>query len=169
MNLTPEQTDIGKKNFLAAMGSTVMASPTDANASHRDFLRGAIEKNLASKAGLGGYYYGYSEPDRPVRVAVLGTGDEGNVLLGAINPKFIEVVAIADIRPYSISRAFNGDVLGGELADIPSQRLLLNAVATDRHLLIGQHDGFLIALDIVDTVVGMTQTREQTVGHHLVG
>ncbi|MBQ2620407.1 MAG: Gfo/Idh/MocA family oxidoreductase [Thermoguttaceae bacterium] len=116
MNLTPEQTDIGKKNFLAAMGSTVMASPTDANASHRDFLRGAIEKNLASKAGLGGYYYGYSEPDRPVRVAVLGTGDEGNVLLGAINPKFIEVVAIADIRPYSISRAFNGDVLGGELA-----------------------------------------------------
>lgn len=117
MNLTPEQTEIGKKNFLAAMGSKLL---------RRDFLRKGIEQDLASKAGLGGYYYGYSEPDRPVRVAVLGTGDEGNVLIGAVNPKFIEIVAIADIRPYSIFRAFNGDVMGSPLAQ--KARLGLNRV-----------------------------------------
>lgn len=117
MNLTPEQKEIGKKNFLAAMGSPLI---------RRDFLRKGIETNLASKAGLGGYYYGYKEPDRPVRVAVLGTGDEGNVLIGAINPKFIEVVAIADIRPYSVFRAFNGDLMGSPLAQ--KARLGLNRV-----------------------------------------
>ncbi len=40
---------------------------------------------------------------------MIGTGDEGSVLLGAINPEFIEVKAIADIRPYNIWRAFHGD------------------------------------------------------------
>ena len=46
-----------------------------------------------------------------MRVGVIGTGDEGSVLLGAINPKFITVKAIADIRPYNVWRAFNGDHL----------------------------------------------------------
>ncbi len=45
----------------------------------------------------------------PLRVGVIGTGDEGNVLLGAITPSYIQVVAIADIRPYNIHRAFHGD------------------------------------------------------------
>ncbi len=40
---------------------------------------------------------------------MIGTGDEGSVLLGAINPKYIAVKAIADIRPYNVWRAFNGD------------------------------------------------------------
>jgi predicted dehydrogenase len=31
------------------------------------------------------------------------------VLIGALNPKYIDVVAIADIRPYSLHRAFYGD------------------------------------------------------------
>ena len=46
-----------------------------------------------------------------MRVGVIGTGDEGSVLLGAINPKYITVKAIADIRPYNVWRAFNGDLL----------------------------------------------------------
>ena len=45
----------------------------------------------------------------PLRVGFIGTGDEGNVLLGAITPSFLQVVAIADIRPYNIHRAFHGD------------------------------------------------------------
>jgi predicted dehydrogenase len=44
-----------------------------------------------------------------LRVGVIGTGDEGSVLLGAISPEFIEVKAIADIRPYNVWRAFHGD------------------------------------------------------------
>ena len=42
-------------------------------------------------------------------MGVIGTGDEGSVLIGAINPKYITVKAIADIRPYNVWRAFHGD------------------------------------------------------------
>ncbi|HLA83153.1 MAG TPA: Gfo/Idh/MocA family oxidoreductase [Thermoguttaceae bacterium] len=101
MNLSPEQRAIGRENFAAAIGSRKVRGK---------FLTTAIRQGVASSAGLGPYYYGYGKSvDRPVRVGVLGTGDEGSVLIGAINPKFIEVVAIADIRPYNIHRAFHGD------------------------------------------------------------
>ena len=43
------------------------------------------------------------------RIGVIGTGDEGSVLIGALNPKYAQVVAIADIRPYNVYRAFHGD------------------------------------------------------------
>jgi predicted dehydrogenase len=46
----------------------------------------------------------------PLRVGVLGTGDEGSVLIGAHNPDYLNVVGIADIRPYNIFRGFHGDV-----------------------------------------------------------
>jgi predicted dehydrogenase len=60
--------------------------------------------------GLGSVYFGYGSSVRdPVRVGVIGTGDEGGVLMGAINPDYVRVAAIADIRPYNIHRAFHGD------------------------------------------------------------
>lgn len=99
MNLTPEQRRLGKDNFNSVIGMT-----------RRDFLLGSVAAGLASGAGLGAYYFGY-EPTigDPVRVGVIGTGDEGGVLIGAHNPDFVNVVAIADIRPYSRYRAFHGD------------------------------------------------------------
>ncbi|HQU46125.1 MAG TPA: hypothetical protein PK867_25150, partial [Pirellulales bacterium] len=60
-------------------------------------------------AGLGAFYYGYKKVENPVRIGVIGTGDEGSVLLGAHTPDYLNVVAIADIRPYNIHRAFHGD------------------------------------------------------------
>ena len=43
-------------------------------------------------------------------MGVIGTGDEGSVLLGADHARaIIQVVAIADIRPYNVHRAFHGD------------------------------------------------------------
>ena len=69
-------------------------------------------QELSSGNGLGAAYFGYGTVERPVRVAVLGTGDEGSVLIGAINPKYVQVVAIADIRPFNQYRAFHGDVDG---------------------------------------------------------
>ena len=47
-------------------------------------------------------------------MGVIGTGDEGSVLLGAINPKYIAVKAIADIRPFNQWRAFFGDYSSNE-------------------------------------------------------
>ena len=76
----------------------------------RDFLKGALATGVVVGGGIGGFYFGYNKSvGSPVRVGVIGTGDEGSVLLGAITPSFVEVKSIADIRPYSIWRAFNGD------------------------------------------------------------
>jgi len=110
MFLTPDEKRIGKENFCAAVGSDKVQR-TKEKISSREFLLKGISQGVASGKGLGAYYYGY-EPSipEPVRVGVIGTGDEGSVLLGAINPKFIDVRAIADIRPYSIFRAFHGEV-----------------------------------------------------------
>ncbi len=109
MNLTSEQKAIGKENFLAAIGSPL---------TRRDFLKQSSRADLASGKGIGSYYFKYGLVDEPVRVAVLGTGDEGSVLIGGINPKYIQVVAIADIRPYNQYRAFHGDCYSSTAAAV---------------------------------------------------
>jgi predicted dehydrogenase len=81
-----------------------------AGVNRRGFILGGMAAGVVAGGGLGAFYYGYDKAvGRPLRVGVIGTGDEGSVLLGAINPEFIEVRAIADIRPYNIWRAFHGD------------------------------------------------------------
>lgn len=100
MNLTPEQRDIGKQNFYEAVGS-------DPN--RRDVLKGLAAGAVAA-GSLGAMYFGYgAKIDAPLRVGIIGTGDEGSVLIGALNPEYLDVVAIADIRPYNQHRAFHGD------------------------------------------------------------
>lgn len=98
MDLTPEQKAVGKSNFQSAIGVT-----------RREFLEGAVAAGVVSGAGLGAFYFGYEKVSDPLRIGVIGTGDEGNVLLGAHTPEYLNVVAIADIRPYNIHRAFHGD------------------------------------------------------------
>jgi len=100
MNLTESQKAIGKENFADTVAIT-----------RREFLTGTLAAGLATGAGLGSIYFGYGKSvGDPLRVGVLGTGDEGSVLLGAHNPDYLNVVAIADIRPYNVFRAFHGDV-----------------------------------------------------------
>jgi len=98
MNLTPEQHRAGKESFFAEL-------------SRREFLKEGALAGGVGVIGLGAFYFGYeSTVSSPVRCGVIGAGDEGGVLIGAINPKFIDVRSIADIRPYSIHRAFHGDL-----------------------------------------------------------
>ena len=101
MHLTSEQRTIGQENFYAAIGSSLL---------RRDLLKNVNARELQSGKGLGSEFFGYGTVEKPVRVAVLGTGDEGSVLIGAVNPKYVQVVAIADIRPFNQYRAFHGDV-----------------------------------------------------------
>jgi predicted dehydrogenase len=100
MNLTEEQKAIGKANFTDAVSVT-----------RRDFLTGTVAAGIASGVGLGSLYFGYgAKVGDPVRIGVIGTGDEGSVLIGAHNPEYMQVKAIADIRPYNVFRAFHGDM-----------------------------------------------------------
>jgi predicted dehydrogenase len=99
MYLRPEERTVGQENFATAIG-----------VNRRDFLKAGIAAGAVSGAGLGAMYFRYgASVENPLRVGVIGTGDEGNVLIGAITPSYIQVVAIADIRPYNIHRAFHGD------------------------------------------------------------
>ena len=41
-------------------------------------------------------------PNDVVNIGVIGTGDEGSVLMGAHTPDYAQIVAIADIRPYNV-------------------------------------------------------------------
>jgi len=98
MNLSEQQKQIGKENFSDAVSIT-----------RRDFLAG-VTAGVAAGAGLGSLYFGYGKSvGDPLRVGVIGTGDEGSVLIGALNPDYLSVVAVADIRPYNRFWAFHGD------------------------------------------------------------
>lgn len=94
MLATPEQEAIGKDNFNEVVGLT-----------RRDFIKGAA----AAGTGLGALYFGYEKlKGNPVKVAFIGTGDEGNVLITEHPENYMDIVAIADLRPANIDRAFKG-------------------------------------------------------------
>ena len=110
-SLTPEEREVGRANYYEATG-----------VSRRDFLKGVVAAGAVTGGGLGAMYFGYDKIENPVRVGVIGTGDEGNILIGAINPSYMQVVAISDIRPYNIHRAFHGDWGGSNPAYTHSLR-----------------------------------------------
>lgn len=98
LELTKEQRQVGADNYYEAVGVT-----------RRDFIKGVAAAGVVSGGGLGAMYFGYGKPSDPVRVGVIGVGDEGNVLIGGCTPDYVTVTAIADIRPSSIHRGFHGD------------------------------------------------------------
>lgn len=69
-------------------------------------LKGAA----AAGTGLGAFYFGYEKlKGERVRVGFIGSGDEGSVLLTQHPPEYMEIVAVADIRPTNLERAKHGD------------------------------------------------------------
>ncbi|MCA9047727.1 MAG: Gfo/Idh/MocA family oxidoreductase [Planctomycetaceae bacterium] len=114
MLLTPEQEQIGRDNFHEVAGI-----------SRRDFMTTAA----AAGTGLGALYFGYSKlKGKPVRTAFIGTGDEGNVLINEHPTDYMEIAAIADLRPANRERTFKGShpvarrglnkVLGAKAQDV---------------------------------------------------
>ncbi len=101
MNLSPEEREVGQENYYSAVSAMDQIH-------RRDFLKATIAGGTAA-AGIGAMYFSYNRPNRPVRIGIIGTGDEGNVLIGGLNPDYVEVASICDIRPSSIHRAFHGD------------------------------------------------------------
>jgi predicted dehydrogenase len=96
--LNPDQRAVGRDNYFEAVGFT-----------RRDFIRGVVGAGAVTGAGLGALTFGYGKLNDPVRIGIVGTGDEGSVLIGGCNPEYVTVKAICDIRPYNVWRAFHGD------------------------------------------------------------
>src|SRR5438552_6968622 len=98
MNLTPEQREIGKQNFHDAIDTS--------GVTRRAFL-----KSAAAVPAAGAFYFGYEKlKGDPVRVGIIGTGDEGSILITQLpSTEYMDVVAIADLRPTNRARAFHGD------------------------------------------------------------
>ncbi len=82
MSLTPEQKTLGRRNFLKALVGTPALAALGTTAA----LRGPIS---------GG----------PVKAALIGTGDEGRLLLGQCRSEFIDLRALCDINPKRLEQA----------------------------------------------------------------
>jgi predicted dehydrogenase len=82
MNLTPEQQELGRRNFLKALAGTPALAALAAGAATRGPVRGG-----------------------PVRVGFIGVGGEGRVLLEQTDPAYAEVRAFCDINPSQLAKA----------------------------------------------------------------
>ncbi len=88
--LTPEQRILGRENANTALGMT-----------RRDFLKAA-----AVAPALGAFYFGYKTIDRPVRAAIIGTGNEGcGAMIHDHNREYLEYIGYCDVRPSNVQRA----------------------------------------------------------------
>ncbi len=114
IDLTPEQKEVGKANFERAVGQFALQAEADKTAgkpNRRDFMKGLIAAGAVVPISAAAYF-GYSHDKvagKPVKVGLIGAGDEGGVLTGFHNPNYTEIVAVCDIRPTNVERIFDGE------------------------------------------------------------
>ncbi len=110
LDLTPEQREIGKKNFQGLVGHHYDLAEKDPT--RRQFMKGMLATAGAVPVGAAAYY-GYKKLEGgSVKAGLIGSGDEGGVLVGEHNPDFMEFIAVSDIRPYNQRRIFEGERFG---------------------------------------------------------
>src|SRR5207244_1545504 len=89
LDMTPEQKEIGKTNFHRAVGELSQSGVT-----RRDFMKGLLAAGAAVPVSAAAYYgYDHLKVGKPVKTGLIGAGDEGGVLIGEHNPKYLEFVA----------------------------------------------------------------------------
>ena len=82
MNLTPEQQELGRRNFMRVLAGAPALAALGAAAAARGPVRGG-----------------------PVRLGFVGLGAQGRVLLEQTDPRYGEVVALCDINPVPLQKA----------------------------------------------------------------
>ncbi len=85
MNLTPEQQEIGRRNFLKAAAGVPAVAALGAAASMKGPKKGG-----------------------PVKAALIGSGSEGKVLLNQCQKQWIDIRALCDINPAHSKGAADG-------------------------------------------------------------
>lgn len=112
LDLTPEQKAQGKKNFEQAAGDLERIRRANAKDApdRRSFMKSALAAGAVVPVSAA-VYFGYDswKGNKAVRIALIGCGDEGGVLVGDHNPEFTQIVALCDIRPYNLERIFPGE------------------------------------------------------------
>jgi predicted dehydrogenase len=101
--MTPEQRELGRENYQKATEGL----------SRRGFMKAVVLGTAAPVSAAA--YFGYEASrvvDRPVKAALIGAGDEGGVLIGEHNPRYLQFVAYSDIRPSNQKRIFTGEPTG---------------------------------------------------------
>ncbi len=100
LDLTAEQKEYGKANFQAVTEGLT----------RRGFMKSMAASGGAIVAASAAVYFGYeSIRGKPVKAALIGGGDEGGVLVNEHNPEYLQIVAVADLRPSNMKRIFEGD------------------------------------------------------------
>jgi predicted dehydrogenase len=110
LDLTPEQKAIGQANFHRAVGRLAEAD-RQGGMTRRRFMQGLIAGGSVAPVAAAAYF-GYSNErfnERPVKAALIGAGDEGGVLVGEHNPRYLEFIAYSDIRPSNQTRIFEDE------------------------------------------------------------
>ncbi len=82
MSLTPEQQELGRRNFLRALAGTPAVATLGAAVVAKGPVRGG-----------------------PVRLGYIGLGAQGRVLLEQTDPRYGQVVALCDINPAQLAKA----------------------------------------------------------------
>jgi len=124
LDLTPEQKAIGARNFAQAAADLERdrQAKNPADPTRRTFMKVAAAAGAVVPVSAA-VYFGYDQwkGNNPVKVALIGCGDEGNILVGDHNKDFTKIVAVCDVRPYNMERIFAGE-------PAPSPRKGLNLV-----------------------------------------
>src|SRR5437763_15633358 len=109
LDITPEEKAVGQANFDRVAEGLKRAE----GLTRRDFM-----KSLAVTGGVvvpvsAAVYFGFKSDGPggkgPVKAALIGAGDEGGVLVGEHDPKFVEIIAVCDIRPSNRKRIFEDE------------------------------------------------------------
>jgi predicted dehydrogenase len=108
LNLTAEEKKLGQENFERVADALTRMT-------RRDFMKSlALTAGVVAPVGAAAYFQYAKDAkaveDKPVKAALIGAGDEGGVLIGEHNPKYLNIVAVADIRPSNQKRIFTGDL-----------------------------------------------------------
>ncbi|HMO37499.1 MAG TPA: Gfo/Idh/MocA family oxidoreductase, partial [Gemmatales bacterium] len=75
-------------------------------------MKGVLAAGGAVPVGAAAYF-GYKKLEGgAVKAGLIGSGDEGGVLVGEHKPDFLEFIGVADIRPYNRRRIFDGERVG---------------------------------------------------------